>query len=354
MKLTLYTKALLNWYSDNRRELPWRQTDDPYKIWLSEIMLQQTRVVQGLPYYMNFLNRFPSVVDLANASEKEVLLEWQGLGYYSRARNLHKCAKKIVVDYEGIFPDSYAELIKLPGIGPYTAAAIASICYKESVPVLDGNVYRVLSRLFDINIDINSAKGKKFFFDIAQRLISEEMPGEFNQAIMEFGALNCLPKNPKCKNCVLNLDCESFSLKNQQDRPVKSPKKKKRIRYFNYLVLGNDRSLFMNQRVKNDIWKGLYDFQLIESDGKISDKMVFLEELGIIIEDEWQIHHIKEYKHVLTHQVIHATFYYIDSTSQSNFINEDPIKNADFYNFDQIENLPKPVLIDKYLKEEIF
>ncbi len=354
LKLTQYTKAILKWYSDYRRELPWRQTSDPYKIWLSEIMLQQTRVSQGLPYYINFLKKFPSVVDLANASEKEVLLEWQGLGYYSRARNLHKCAKNIVSDYEAIFPESYTELIKLPGIGPYTAAAIASICFKEPIPVLDGNVYRVLSRLFNINSDINSAKGKKDFLHIAKALISDEFPGDFNQAIMEFGALHCLPKNPKCETCMLNLSCESYSMKNQQERPVKSPKKKKRIRYFNYLVLANDRILYMNQRVKNDIWKGLYDFQLIESDSKISNAMAFLKELDIIKEDEWQIHHIKEYKHVLTHQIIHATFYYIDSTIPFNTMKLKPTENANFYNFDQIENLPKPVLIDKYLKEEIF
>lgn len=317
-------------------------------------MLQQTRVSQGLPYYLSFIKRFPSVTDLAIASEKEVLLEWQGLGYYSRARNLHKCAKKIVSDYGRIFPDTYTELIKLPGIGPYTAAAIVSICFNDPKPVLDGNVYRVLSRLFNIKSDINSAAGKKTFIKIAQALISDKYPGDFNQAIMEFGALQCLPKNPLCEICSLNMSCESYSMKNQLERPVKPKKKKKKNRFFNYLVLSNNRSLYMNKRVKNDIWKGLYDFQLVETDDRISDVMVFLKELGIVEGTEWKIHHIKEYKHVLTHQVIHAAFYYIDLNIPVNKLMLNSIENADFYNFDQIENLPKPVLIDNYLKEEIF
>jgi A/G-specific adenine glycosylase len=242
----------------------------------------------------------------------------------------------------------------LPGIGPYTAAAISSICFNEPYPVLDGNVYRVLARLFNIKSDINTAEGKKTFLHIAEKLIPDEYPGDFNQAIMEFGALQCLPKNPHCEICALNMNCESYSMKNQLERPVKSTNKKKAIRFFNYLVLGKNRSLYMNRRVKNDIWKGLYDFQLVESDGKISDELVFLEGLGIMEGAEWQIHHIKEYKHVLSHQIIHATFYYIDSNNPVNNLSVDSVENADFYNFDQIENLPKPVLIDNYLKEEIF
>ena len=317
-------------------------------------MLQQTRVSQGQPYYISFINRFPTVSDLAKANEEEILLEWQGLGYYTRARNLHKCAKKIVTDYNGVFPDSYNELIKLPGIGPYTAAAIASICFREPVPVLDGNVFRVLSRLFNIEHDISTAEGKKAFLDLAQALITDDNPGDFNQALMEFGALQCVPKNPACDICILNLNCESYILKNQLERPVKANKKKKRDRFFNYLVLGNDKGLYMNQRVKNDIWKGLYDFQLIESDNKLSDMILSLEGLGITKGAEWQIHHIKEYKHVLTHQVIHATFYFIELNINNIKLSAGRVENSGFYDFDQIENLPKPVLIDNYLKEEIF
>jgi A/G-specific adenine glycosylase len=354
LKLREYTEAILNWYTVNHRDLPWRQTTQPYKVWLSEIMLQQTRVSQGMPYYINFINRFPTVRDLAKSNQEEILLEWQGLGYYTRARNLHKCAKKIVSDYRGVFPESYAELIKLPGIGPYTAAAIASICFKESVPVLDGNVFRVLSRLFNVEHDINSAEGKKYFLEMAQAMITKDNPGDFNQAIMEFGALQCRPKNPGCEICTLNLKCESYAVKNQLDRPVKSSKKKKKDRFFNYLVLGNNKGIYMNQRIKNDIWKGLYDFQLIESDDKISDVIPFLENQGIIKGSEWQIHHIKKYKHVLTHQVIHATFYYIDLNIPNKNQILDSVENTNFYDFDEIENLPKPVLIDNYLKEEIF
>jgi A/G-specific adenine glycosylase len=303
---------------------------------------------------MIFIKRFPTIRSLAKASEEEVLHQWQGLGYYTRARNLHKCAKKIVSDYGGKFPESYSELKKLPGIGSYTAAAIASICFKEPVPVLDGNVYRVLSRLFNIEHDINSAAGKKFFQELAQAMITDDDPGDFNQAIMEFGALQCTPKNPACEACSLMLNCESYAAKNQSDRPVKSGKKKKRNRYFNYLVLGNNKGVYMNQRIKNDIWKGLYDFQLIESDEKISDSMVFLNNLGTTREVEWQVLHIKEYKHVLTHQVIHATFYCMDLTTPVHKLLSNSLKNSHFYDFDQIENLPKPVLIDNYLKEGIF
>jgi A/G-specific adenine glycosylase len=354
LKISGYTTAILDWYAVNRRDLPWRKTTEPYKVWLSEIMLQQTRVSQGLPYYMNFIKKFPTIRSLAKASEEEVLHQWQGLGYYTRARNLHKCAKKIVSDYGGIFPESFSELQKLPGIGSYTAAAIASICFKEPVPVLDGNVFRVLSRLFNIEHDINSAAGKKSFMDLAQALITDDNPGDFNQAIMEFGALQCIPKKPGCETCSLMLSCESYAAKNQMDRPVKSGKKKKRNRFFNYLVLGNNKGIYMNQRIKNDIWKGLYDFQLIESDVKVTDRMVFLNDLGTNKEVEWHIHHIKEYKHVLTHQVIHATFYFIDLNISVNKLLSNSFKNSNFYDFDQIENLPKPVLIDNYLKEGIF
>ena len=202
-----FSNSLTAWYLQNKRDLPWRNTTDPYKIWLSEIMLQQTRVAQGLPYFLRFIESFPTVFDLANASEEEVLKLWQGLGYYSRARNLHATAKIIANDYGGDFPNNFKELLKLKGVGDYTAAAIASFSFNEVIPVVDGNVYRVLARYFDIETNIALPKAKKEFFELASELISKENPALFNQAIMEFGALQCVPQNPDCSKCVLNSSC---------------------------------------------------------------------------------------------------------------------------------------------------
>ena len=207
MKLAQYTKAILKWYADNHRILPWRQTSDPYKIWLAEIILQQTRVTQGLPYYLNFIKKFPSVIKLANASEKEILLEWQGLGYYSRARNLHFSAKYIVNELNGKFPNTYLDLLKLKGVGDYTASAIASICFNEPTAVVDGNVYRVLSRFFGIETPINSSKGIKEFKKLAQRLLPPSNVGDYNQGLMEFGAKQCKPQSPDCLTCPLSDAC---------------------------------------------------------------------------------------------------------------------------------------------------
>jgi len=333
--------------------LPWRQTKDPYKIWLSEVILQQTRISQGMPYYERFIERFPSIFDLAGAEEQKVLLLWQGLGYYSRARNLYKCAQKIVTDYNGIFPDSYEELVKLIGIGPYTAAAIASISFKEKTPVLDGNVFRVLSRLFNVSKDIGTTNGKKYFYKLANALIPDNVPGEFNQAIMEFGALQCLPKNPDCESCVLKINCLSYSKNNQHQRPIKQKKLQKITRYFNYLVVDQENGLYLNKRESDDIWKGLFDFYLFESDVKYSDFMQISNDVCTINENDLLFHGIHEYKHILTHQVIYASFYHI-TFQNSDFIENRLLNGGNFYNKEQIQNLPKPVLIDKYLKEEIF
>ena len=357
MELTDYGIYLANWYAQNKRELPWRQTRDPYKIWLSEVMLQQTRVSQGLPYYIGFLEKFPTVYALAEAEEKEVLLEWQGLGYYTRARNLHKCAKTIVSHYGGRFPAQYEQLQELPGVGSYTAAAIASISFGQKVPVLDGNVYRVISRLFDIGEAIDTAKSRKIFMDIAAGMIPDIDPGSFNQAIMEFGALVCVPKNPLCAECVLNSKCLSFSKKNQADRPVKRMKVKKTIRHFNYLVMKNQTGIYMKKRIKNDIWKGLFDFYLLESPNEISKlhDIPGIQKLnGVNDPSTWKLVHVKEYKHLLTHQVIQAKFFLVRCKDPKQKVWGDIQDDGDFYPLEQIDNLPKPVLINKYLKEEIF
>src|SRR6218665_1506972 len=234
-----FSNILIKWYLQNKRDLPWRKTVDPYQIWLSEIMLQQTRVAQGMPYFFAFTKEFPTVKDLADASEEKVLKLWQGLGYYSRARNLHKTAQYIAYDLNGVFPDSYKELLKLKGVGEYTAAAIASFSYNESVPVVDGNVFRVLSRYFDVETDIALTSTKKEFTALAFELMQKNNPALFNQAIMEFGALQCVPKSPDCENCVLNSGCLALLKKKVNQLPVKSKKMKAKNRFFNYVVFSD-------------------------------------------------------------------------------------------------------------------
>lgn len=251
---------LQSWYASNCRDLPWRQTNDAYRIWLSEVILQQTRVAQGLDYYNRFVDSFPTVADLAAASEDKVLKLWQGLGYYSRARNLHKAAKIA----GSFFPNRYAELIKLPGIGPYTAAAIASFSSDEPVAVVDGNVYRVLSRLFDISTPIDSTSGQKEFQALASELLDKQHPGRHNQAIMEFGALHCTPTSPGCNDCPLQSTCLAFANHTVASRPVKVGKVKVRERKLHYILFKNESNIWVHQRKEGDIWQGLWEFFLVE------------------------------------------------------------------------------------------
>ena len=262
-----FSNLLIKWYLQKKRDLPWRNTINPYLIWLSEIMLQQTRVAQGMPYFLSFTTAFPTVFDLAKANEEQVLKLWQGLGYYSRARNLHKTAQFVANELDGIFPDNYKDLLQLKGVGEYTAAAIASFSYNEVIPVVDGNVFRVLSRYFDIETDIAAASAKKEFAALAFELMPKEQPAIFNQAIMEFGALQCVPKSPNCGICIFNESCTALQKKKVDQLPVKSKKLKVRKRYFNYLVvideLGNT---IIQKRTAKGIWHNLYEFPLIETD----------------------------------------------------------------------------------------
>jgi A/G-specific adenine glycosylase len=262
-----FSKVLIRWYLENKRDLPWRKTDNPYLIWLSEIMLQQTRVAQGTPYFLSFTNAFPTVFDLAKANEEQVLKLWQGLGYYSRARNLHKTAQYVASELSGKFPDNYNDLLKLKGVGEYTAAAIASFSYNEVVPVVDGNVFRVLSRYFDVETDIASASAKKEFAALAFELMPKDNPAMFNQAIMEFGALQCVPKSPNCSVCIFNSSCAALQKKKVDQLPVKSKKLKVRNRFFNYLVVSDDNeNAIIQKRTAKGIWHNLYEFPLIETD----------------------------------------------------------------------------------------
>ena len=262
----IFHNLLINWYLQNKRDLPWRKTTNPYPIWLSEIMLQQTRVAQGMPYFLSFMDAFPTVFDLAKADEEKVLKLWQGLGYYSRARNLHKTAQYIAAELNGIFPSTYEGLLQLKGVGEYTAAAIASFSYNEVVPVVDGNVFRVLSRYFDIETDITQASAKKEFTALAYELMPKDTPAIFNQAIMEFGALQCVPKNPDCSSCVFNASCAALQKRKVEQLPVKLKKTKVKNRYFNYIVLldEEDKTL-IQKRTARGIWHNLYEFPLIET-----------------------------------------------------------------------------------------
>jgi len=261
-----FSNSLIIWYLQNKRDLPWRNTTNPYPIWLSEIILQQTRVAQGMPYFYAFLNQFPTVEHLAQADEQQVLKLWQGLGYYSRARNLYQTAQYIVNELGGVFPDTYIGLLQLKGIGAYTAAAIASFAYNEPVPVVDGNVFRVLSRYFGIESDISTGKTKKEFTALAAELLPKDKPALFNQAIMEFGALQCVPKSPNCNECVFNSSCVALQKGKVGELPVKSKKLKVSHRYFNYIVV-NDAigNTIIQQRTDKGIWYNLYEFPLIET-----------------------------------------------------------------------------------------
>ena len=255
-----FSIKLLQWYKLNQRDLPWRRSKDPYTIWISEIILQQTRVNQGLSYYQNFIKTFPTIRDLAKSSSDEVMKAWQGLGYYSRARNLHETAKHIVKNLDAAFPTTFNEIIKLKGIGIYTASAISSIAFNERKAVVDGNVYRVISRLFGIADPIDSTKGKTIFQEFANKLISSKNPGDYNQAIMEFGATVCKPKNPSCDSCIFLEDCFAFRNGKINELPVKHKKTKVKTRFINYVLFRHGEKIMIRKRVENDIWQSLYEF----------------------------------------------------------------------------------------------
>jgi A/G-specific adenine glycosylase len=314
-----FSTLVIAWYKQNGRDLPWRNINDSYKIWISEIILQQTRVDQGYDYYLRFIARFPAVGVLAEADEEEVLKYWQGLGYYSRARNLHYAAKQVMTDFKGVFPADYNDIIKLKGIGVYTAAAIASFAHNQPYAVVDGNVYRVLSRYFAVDTPIDSTEGKKTFSELAQELLDKKQAGIYNQAIMDFGALQCVPSNPDCNNCVLKESCLSFGSNEVRKYPVKSKKTKVSNRYFNYLHIINGDFTYLQKRTKNDIWKNLYEFPLIESSGlfeteDLSALELFSETAGV---DVLKIS--APVKHVLSHQCIFTKFYTVGVSNESVF-----------------------------------
>ena len=339
-----FSNILIYWYLQNNRELPWRNTKNAYFIWLSEIMLQQTRVAQGMAYYLKFTTTFPTVFDLAKVDESTVLKMWQGLGYYSRARNLHFSAKLIADELNGVFPSTYNDIIKLKGIGDYTASAIASICFNEPTAVVDGNVYRVLSRYYGINTPINSSAGIKEFKALAQSLIDKTQSGTFNQAIMDFGALHCKPQNPLCETCPFSDSCVALEKKLTKELPVKEKKIKVKKRYFNFIVIKtDDDKTILSERKGKGIWQGLYQFPLIESDTTINKKTLISSEEFINLfpsETTLSLFNKKEIVHKLSHQHLYTQFWIVE-TKKSSEIN---------INWSEIEKYPVPILIANFLE----
>ncbi len=340
-----FSNSLLLWYLQNKRDLPWRNTANPYFIWLSEIMLQQTRVAQGLPYFMSFTEAFPSIFDLANADEEQVLKLWQGLGYYSRARNMHKTAQIVAFEFDGNFPDNYNDLLKLKGIGEYTAAAIASFAFNEVVPVVDANVFRVLSRYFDITTDIATSGAKKEYTALAKELIPKDKPALFNQAIMEFGALQCVPKKPNCNICIFNNSCVALQKKKVAELPVKSKKTKVTNRYFNYVIfLDNYENTIITKRTQKGIWQNLYEFPVIETNEDLDFETIvnkIQEKFSKNAITSIEIYNKQQIIHKLSHQKLHINFYKVTISN----------KITDGIKLNLVRNFPFPIVIYNFIEK---
>ena len=342
-----FRKILFEWYVSNKRNLPWRNTNDPYFIWLSEIILQQTKVEQGLPYYLIFIKEFPTISDLANAKEDKVLKLWQGLGYYSRARNLHFSAQYIMDYYNGVFPKNYNDILALKGVGIYTAAAISSFSFGLPYAVVDGNVVRFLSRFFGIEIPSDSFLGKKKYQELAQDLLDTRNPADHNQAMMEFGAIQCLPKNPKCHACVFIADCVAYSTNNVQKLPVKLKKVKIKKRFLHYLLIQNNDLIILGKR-KNGIWKGLYEFPFIEfSSFKLEKKVINSAKWALLFKNTSVIIEAvsDQFIHKLSHQHLYAKFWILN-------VEDFELEGYSFIRKSELKYYPISRLMDKFLKEK--
>jgi len=341
-----FQEEIISWYLTNKRSLPWRDTQDAYTIWLSEIILQQTKVEQGMPYFNRFLEAYPTVSDFAAATEMQILKLWQGLGYYSRGRNMLFTARQIEELHGGVFPVSYNELIKLKGIGEYTAAAISSFSSGEAKAVLDGNVFRVLSRYFGINTPINSTPGKKQFSELAQSLIPHSDPALFNQSIMEFGALQCKPKSPDCPSCPLQLSCYAKNNGLIAVLPVKLKKLTVKTRFINYFICQQSEEILVNKRVKEDIWQHLYDFPRIET--TVPADMFnteFINEVKQNFGEAVTLLPLLEMKHLLTHQIIYVQFFALDNY----IINFNINAEAKWVSWTDFDQLPQPKILTKFI-----
>jgi A/G-specific adenine glycosylase len=335
-----FTTLIQRWFRLNKRDLPWRETSDPYLIWLSEVILQQTRIEQGLPYFLKFSRKYPTVRHLATAPEDEVLNLWQGLGYYSRARNLQAGARYIVDFHFEKFPGSYDEILKIKGVGAYTAAAIASIAFKLPHAVVDGNVYRVLSRVFKIAEPIDSTSGKKIIAAAAYEILDKKNPGDHNQALMEIGSLVCTPKSPRCESCPVQVKCLSYADGTFLNYPVKEKKIKVRDRFFHYLVITDGKKTILKKRPPKDIWQGLYDFPLIEkksAGATIKADMEVLKPKQVLKE--------ATFVHILSHQKIHATFWKLKVAKPK------PRKGEVLVDWQNLDDFPMPQLLIRYLEQ---
>lgn len=345
------TAHLLNWYKEHKRDLPWRETTDAYTIWISEVILQQTRIAQGEDYFLRFIHRFPNVQSLAEAEEEEVLKLWQGLGYYSRARNMYAAAKQIMSRFNGSFPSAYSDILSLKGVGEYTAAAISSISFNEPHAVVDGNVYRVIARLFAIETSIHTAEGKKLIAAMAQSLIAIENPGSYNQALMDFGSMVCTPTQPKCVDCPLQDYCIAYAENRVTAYPVNNRIITVRKRYFHYFHIVQGDSTFLQKRLRSDIWKNMYEFPLIET----SEAMDFrqLEQTKEFRElfsgiPSLSIDHRLSMKHQLTHQIIYANFYHV--MIPNNYPFTSPL-SAIKIDVAHLSDYPIARLTDKYIEK---
>ncbi len=340
-------QEIVNWYLHHQRDLPWRHTSDAYVIWLSEVILQQTRVDQGLPYFERFLKEFPEVKDFAEASEEQILKLWQGLGYYSRGRNMLVTARQVMEQHGGVFPEAYESLIRLKGIGPYTAAAIASFSSNAAHAVLDGNVFRVLARCFGLSEPINSTSGQKLFAELANELLKGQEPSLYNQAIMEFGALQCKPHRPDCGICPIRLHCVAFSTGKVAELPVKLKKTKVRSRWFNYFVGVKEGAILIRQRGRGDVWEQLYDFPLIEYSGPITkEDPDFRKALSQLFGSSASITPLMNRKHLLSHQIIYVQFFALDNYIV-NFNLHAEIKSVTIKDF---KDLPHPKVIADFIE----
>ena len=345
---TQFTKTLLKWNREsNTRQMPWKGEKNPYLIWLSEVILQQTRVEQGLPYFVAFKQKYPEVKHLAMAKEDEVMRLWQGLGYYSRARNLHETAKNIHVNYKGLFPGTFDELKKLKGVGEYTASAIASFAFGERKAVVDGNVIRVLSRIFGIATPFDTTEGKKEFTTLAQSLIDKKEPGAYNQAIMDFGATICLPQNPLCNQCPLQKICIAFNKNIVAELPVRKNRTEVKNRYFTFLVIKSGQQIIIEKRKANDIWKDLYQFPLIET-AKPLKKNFNAEIAAYMGNAKFTIRsYSKDFVQLLTHRKIHARFIEIEPENFKSL----KLKGAEKVKLKDLHKLPFPKTIHLYLTQ---
>lgn len=343
-----FSETLINWYHEHKRDLPWRESSDPYLIWISEIILQQTRVVQGYDYFVRFIERFPDVKTLAEADEDEVMKYWQGLGYYSRARNLHAAARSM----NGVFPNTYSGVLDLKGVGEYTAAAICSFAYNMPYAVVDGNVYRVLSRYLGIETAIDSTEGKKLFASLAGELLDKTQLAIYNQAIMDFGAIQCTPQAPACLFCPLADGCMALAKGTVQQLPVKQHKTKTTNRYLNYMYVRAGAYTFINKRTENDIWKNLFELPLIETAESVTEEafLALPEFTELFVGGEVPMVRLvcRDVKHVLSHRVLYANFYEVS-------LPEDTVSFSSYLKvrIDELEQYAVPKLIHAFLEKYV-